>query len=174
MAVLVLLAVIVLGLSYHFVLADELKAYQREQTKEAQLRQDFESKFNEAINLPLYRKQLDTLNENLEVLLQMLPNNDETPKLLDDITLIGTRSGLKFDRIEWLPPQPREFYTALPMRFELKGEYHQIGEFVGQIASLDRIISVKNFTMQLQDGSSSIRLIVTAETYQQQTLRAEP
>lgn len=173
-AVLAIIALAVLGLAYHFLLADEWAAYKREVAKETQLKQDYEAKYMNAVNLPLYREQLDQLNSDLETLLNMLPNDDETPKLLDDISLVGTRSGLRFNRIEWLAPQPREFYTALPMRIELKGEYHQIGEFVGQIAGLDRIISIRDFKMQLEDGSSSLNLSINAETYQQKTLRAKP
>ncbi|MBR9907363.1 MAG: type 4a pilus biogenesis protein PilO [Gammaproteobacteria bacterium] len=174
MAVLVIIGIAVLAAAYHFILADEWAAYKREVANETTLKQDYETKYATAVNLPLYRKQLEQLNSDLETLLSMLPNDDETPKLLDDISLIGTRSGLRFDRIEWLNPQPREFYTALPMRIELRGEYHQIGDFVGQMSSLDRIISVKNFKMQLQDNSGTLSLSVNAETYRQQTLRAKP
>lgn len=174
MAVLVIIGIAVLGAAYHFILADEWAGYKREVANETKLKQDYETKYTTAVNLPLYREQLEQLNSDLETLLSMLPNDDETPKLLDDISLIGTRSGLRFDRIEWLNPQPREFYTALPMRIELRGEYHQIGDFIGQMSSLDRIISVKNFKMQLQDDSGTLSLSVNAETYRQQTLRAKP
>ncbi|WP_417666527.1 type 4a pilus biogenesis protein PilO [Pseudidiomarina sp.] len=174
MAILAVVGVAVLGLSYHFILADEWANYKREVARETQLKQDYQTKYQTAVNLPLYREQLARLNSDLETLLNMLPNDDETPKLLDDISLIGTRSGLRFDRIEWLNPQPREFYTALPMRIELRGAYHQIGDFVGQMSGLDRIISVKNFKMQLQDDEGTLNLSVNAETYRQQTLRAQP
>ena len=171
---LILLVVVCVGLGYHFLLADEWTAYKREQAKETQLKQDYQLKYQSAVNLPVYREQFEQLNKDLEVLLDMLPNDDETARLLDDITLVGTRSGLDFDRIEWLPSQPREFYTALPMRFDLKGGYHQIGQFIGQIAGLHRIISVKDFTLERESANSELRLNVTAETYRQQTLRAEP
>lgn len=172
MVVLAIIAVAVLGLGYYFVLADQLKAYNKEQTREKTLRNDFRSKYQTAVNLPEYRKQLAQLNVDLEVLLAMLPNDDETPKLLEDITAVGTRNGLKFDRLEWLAPQSREFYTALPMRIELAGDYHQIGAFIGQVAALHRIISVKDFTLTRGDGGSVLRLTINAETYRQQTLRA--
>ncbi|MDN7124792.1 type 4a pilus biogenesis protein PilO [Pseudidiomarina terrestris] len=171
---LVLLIIICLGLAYHFLLSDEWNRYKQEQARETQLKQDYQVKYRTAVNLPVYRSQLAQLNEDLEVLLDMLPNDDETARLLDDITLVGTRSGLDFDRIEWLDAQPREFYTALPMRIDLQGEYHQIGEFVGQIAGLHRIISVKDFTLQRSDLTDDLQLNVTAETYRQQTLRAQP
>ncbi|MFC0445456.1 type 4a pilus biogenesis protein PilO [Pseudidiomarina halophila] len=171
---LLLLVIICLGLAYHFLLSDEWSAYQKEQARENQLKQDYELKYQTAVNLPVYQEQLTQLNKDLEVLLDMLPDDDETARLLDDITLVGTRSGLDFDRIEWLAAQPREFYTALPMRFDLQGGYHQIGDFIGQIAGLHRIISVKDFTLQRSDLSEELRLNVTAETYRQQTLRAQP
>ncbi|MGQ4277530.1 type 4a pilus biogenesis protein PilO [Pseudidiomarina sp. E22-M8] len=171
---LLLLIIVCLGAAYHFLLSDEWAAYNKEQARETQLKQDYQMKYQTAVNLPVYREQLVQLNKDLEVLLDMLPNDDETARLLDDITLVGTRSGLDFDRIEWLDPQPREFYTALPMRIDLQGEYHQIGEFIGRIAGLHRIISVKDFTLQRSDFNSNLQLNVTAETYRQQTLRTEP
>lgn len=171
---LLLLIIICLGVAYHFLLSDQWNTYKKEQARETQLKQDYQMKYQTAVNLPVYREQLGQLNQDLEVLLDMLPNDDETARLLDDITLVGTRSGLDFERIEWLDPQPREFYTALPMRIDLQGGYHQIGEFIGRIAGLHRIISVKDFTLQRSDLSDELQLNVTAETYRQQTLRTEP
>lgn len=171
---LTLMAIAVLGGAYYFVLADNWKQYQNEVAKEPTLKEEFRSKYLTAVGLPQYREQLAQLNTDLETLLAMLPNQDETPKLLDDITLVGTKVGLRFDRIEWLPPQSREFYTALPMRIELRGDYHQIGNFIGQVASLDRIVSVKNFTLRNNSADNSLSFNVNAETYQQQTLRANP
>lgn len=171
---LLLLIIICLGVAYHFLLSDQWNTYKQEQARETQLKQDYQMKYQTAVNLPVYREQLGQLNQDLEVLLDMLPNDDETARLLDDITLVGTRSGLDFERIEWLDPQPREFYTALPMRIDLQGGYHQIGEFIGRIAGLHRIISVKDFTLQRSDLSDELQLNVTAETYRQQTLRTEP
>lgn len=171
---LVLLALAVLGAGYYFVLADEWTAYKREQSKEAQLKDDYKVKYQTAVNLPAYREQLGQLNSDLETLLNMLPNDDETPKLIDDITLVGTRSGLTFDRIEWLQPQPREFYTALPMQMVLTGDAHQIGEFIGQMAGLHRIISVTDFVLRKRDSGDQLLFEVEAETYRQQTLRARP
>lgn len=168
-----LLLVICLGLAYHFILSDEWGAYKREQAKEQQLKDDYRVKYQTAVNLPVYREQLAQLNKDLEVLLDMLPSDDETARLLDDITLVGTRSGLEFDRIEWLQAQPREFYTALPIRIDLQGQYHQIGGFIGQIAGLHRIINVKDFTLQAGDFGNALTLTITAETYRQKTLRAE-
>lgn len=171
-AVLVIIAAIVLGLGHYFVIADEVTAYNKEQAREKTLRTSYRTKYQTAVNLPEYRKQLEQLNGDLETLLAMLPNDDETPKLIEDITAVGMQSGLNFDRIEWITPQSREFYTALPMRIELRGSYHQIGSFVGKIAGLHRIISVKDFNLQVRDASGGLNLSISAETYRQQTLRA--
>ncbi|CAI8153494.1 type 4a pilus biogenesis protein PilO [Pseudidiomarina mangrovi] len=171
-AVLVIIAGLVLGLGHYLLIADEVKAYNKEQARETTLRNDYRTKYQTAVNLPEYRKQLEQLNGDLETLLAMLPNDDETPKLIEDITAVGMQSGLKFDRIEWIAPQSREFYTALPMRIELAGSYHQIGSFVGKIAGLHRIISVKDFTLQMAEDDGSLSLSINAETYRQQTLRA--
>lgn len=173
LAVLVIIGIGVIVGGYYFVIADKWAAYQKDEAREVQLKEDYRTKYQTAVNLPKYQEQLQTMNADLETLLAMLPNTDETPKLLDDITLVGTKSGLSFDRIEWLAPVEREFYTALPMRIELRGEYHQIGDFVGQVAGLHRIISVKDFTLRQDDMTDALMLNINAETYQQQTLRAK-
>lgn len=169
-----IIAIAVMIGGYYLIIADQWTAYQKAVAQESTLKDEYRSKYLTAVNLPKYREQLEQLNRDLETLLAMLPNTDETPKLLDDITLVGTQVGLRFDRIEWLPAESRDFYTALPMRIELKGDYHQIGQFIGDIASLHRIVSVKNFTLRFNAASENLTLNLNAETYQQQTLRAQP
>lgn len=167
-------AVVVLGAGYYFLLADDWRSYQQDVTKERTLKDEYQLKYYRTANLPTYREQLVVLNAALADLLNMLPTDDETPRLLDDITLIGTQSGLRIERIEWQAAVQRELYTALPMRIELTGEYHQIGDFIAELAGLDRIISVQDFQLLRASENAPLRLTVTAETYRQQTMRAEP
>lgn len=168
-----LIAIVVLGLAYYFVLADDWQKYQLDKRQETALKSEFQLKYFRAVNLPVYREQLDTLERKLGDMLNMLPTDDETPRLLDDVTLIGTQAGLRIERIQWEAPLQRELYTALPIRMDLVGRYHQLGDFIGDVANLNRIISVKDFTLEQTAVPGLLRLKLTAETYRQQTLQME-
>jgi len=175
--VLVIAAILVFALGSYFLLLEDWQKYQQDVAEERKLKQEYQLKFHRTANLPVYRQQLETLNAALTDLLAMLPTDDETPRLLDDITLMATQNGLKIARIEWLDPVQRDLYTALPMDIELVGEYHQVGNFIADVAGLDRIISIQNFTLIKRGGDpndASLRFGVRAETYRQQTMRKAP
>jgi type IV pilus assembly protein PilO len=173
-AALVIVATSVLGLGHYLIIADALNSYRREQTLETSLRNDYLSKHQSVADLPTKHHQLRQLSAELETLLVRLPSDNETPTLIEQSTAMGRQSGLTFDRIEWITPQPREFYTALPMRMKLAGNYHQIGSFLSKLSGLDQIISVTDFNLQRLHHNGHLSLSISAETYHRQTLRAQP
>ena len=87
--------------------------------------------------------------------------------LLDDISYIATNNGLKLLRINWEPEIKKEFYTELPMRIDLSGQYNQLGQFSADIAALPRIVLLGSFTVnkEAKDGSNNILMSVQAKTY---------
>jgi type IV pilus assembly protein PilO len=82
---------------------------------------------------------------------------------LDDITLVGTSAGLTFRLLNWQQEVPKEFYTELPIQIEVVGSYHEFGQFMSDIASLPRIVTVHDLEME-QDGTQ-LSLKLQAKTY---------
>ena len=93
-----------------------------------------------------------------------MPTTHETPGLLDDITYVGTTSGLTFIRINWEPEIEKEFYTELPIKIDVVGDYHQFGSFVSEVAKLPRIVSLHDFAIQTEKDER-LRFNVVAKTY---------
>ena len=104
------------------------------------------------------------MEEKFSQLLKRLPTSNETPGLLDDLSYVGTTSGLTFLKIGWLPEIEKEFYTELPIKIEVVGTYHEFGEFVGKVAQLPRIVSLHDFTIQTL-GNGELTFSVVAKTY---------
>ena len=101
--------------------------------------------------------------------LRSLPNSHETPGLLDDITFIGTTSGLEFVKLEWQPEISKEIYIELPIDIEVNGPYHSFGSFVSKIAGLPRIVTLHNFNITITDvGQDALNLKLEAKTYRYQ------
>ncbi|MCS4305962.1 type IV pilus assembly protein PilO [Rheinheimera pacifica] len=158
------LAFIVLALSYFLLVDSKIDELAFAQKKEVELRQMYRNKYASAVNLDLYKQQMVEMEQTFSFLLKQLPTTHETPGLLDDITYVGTTSGLTFIRINWEPEIEKEFYTELPIKIEVVGDYHQFGNFVSEVAKLPRIVSLHDFSIQTEPNER-LRFNVVAKTY---------
>lgn len=159
-----MLAAAVCALSYFLIIDSKIDELTAAQSKELQLRQVFKTKYASAVNLELYKQQMVDMEKSFSSLLKQLPTTHETPGLLDDVTYVGTTSGLTFIRINWEPEIEKEFYTELPIKIEVIGDYHQFGNFVSEVAKLPRIVSLHDFTIQTEKDER-LRFNVVAKTY---------
>jgi len=124
-----------------------LTEHQQVQEKENALRQTFLDKKALAVNLPAYRQQMEEMQQTFGTLLRQLPNKTEVPNLLVDITQAGLGRGLNFVLFKPEKEKPLEFYAELPINIIVTGGYHQLGEFVSDIAALPRIVTVSNINI---------------------------
>jgi len=157
-------AALVLYFSYSLLVSDEIASYHSAVAKETELRQTYKAKYAIASNLEIYRQQMVEMEDKFSQLLKRLPTSNETPGLFDDLSYVGTTSGLTFLKIGWLPEVEKEFYTELPIKIEVVGTYHEFGEFVGKVAQLPRIVSLHDFTIQTL-GNNELTFSVVAKTY---------
>ena len=160
----VISAALVLFFSYKLLVADEITSYEQAQQKESELRSTYRTKYAVASRLEIYKQQMQEMEEKFSQLLKKLPTSNETPGLLDDLSYVGTTSGLTFVKIGWLPEIKKEFYTELPIKIEVEGSYHEFGEFVGKVAQLPRIISLHDFEIEAT-GDDQLVFSVVAKTY---------
>lgn len=157
------LAVIVGILSYHLIISAKLPVLDQAELRELELKQQFEAKYRIAVNLEAYEEQLARIEEDFSSMLKSLPTSNETPGLLDDITYVGTSAGLTFRLLNWQNEIPKEFYTELPIELEVKGNYHEFGQFVSSIAALPRIVTLHDF--EILSEPDGLRLQMQAKTY---------
>lgn len=144
---------------------ESLEAAQRE---EEDLRKTFEIKQGKVTNLEAYKEQLVIMKASFGALLRQLPEKTEVPGLLEDISHQGLAAGLEFKTIRLLPEQENEFYLELPIEISVVGNYHQLAEFVSNVAALPRIVTLHDFTIRpLKNNLAGDRLQmdITAKTY---------
>jgi type IV pilus assembly protein PilO len=159
-----MLGVMVCTLSYFMLIDSQIDELAAAEKKETELRQVFRIKYASAVNLEAYKQQMVEMEQSFSSLLKQLPTTHETPGLLDDVTYVGTTSGLTFIRINWEPEIEKEFYTELPIKIEVIGDYHQFGNFVSEVAKLPRIVSLHDFSIQTEKDER-LRFNVVAKTY---------
>lgn len=159
----VLLAIVVFILSYQLMISDKIDNYENITKKENELKLQFQAKYHVAINSDAYKAQMVQMEQNFSDLLKRLPTETETPGLLDDITYVGTTSGLIFKKINWEAEIEREFYTELPLTLQVVGGYHEFGQFLGRVAALPRIVTLHDFSIKNQGDELVLDLL--AKTY---------
>ena len=160
-----LICALLLFLGWYFLIADELTEYDQVQQKEQSLRQTFLDKKGLAVNLPAYRQQMEEMQQTFGTLLRQLPNKTEVPNLLVDITQAGLGRGLNFVLFKPEKERPLEFYAELPINITVTGTYHQLGEFVSDIAALPRIVTVGNINIGSGQKGDVLSMSAVARTY---------
>jgi type IV pilus assembly protein PilO len=87
------------------------------------------------------RKRLDTYRGSLALLRRLVPERNEVPNLLDDISSRGKIRGVTLSQVVPLPVEtgPVPFNTY-KYNMSVIGRYDQIGQFLADVASLQRII----------------------------------
>ncbi len=162
----IFLVVLVLGLGYALMISDQIKQLERVTAEEATLKQQYQAKYHIAANLELFEQQMIEAEAMFANQLKSLPESHETPGLLDDITFVGTTTGLDFVKLNWQPEIEQEIYIELPIDIEVLGSYHEFGQFVSRIAGLPRIVTLHDFDINLQkQGSGELKLKLQAKTY---------
>ena len=87
------------------------------------------------------RNRLDTYRGSLALLRRLVPERNEVPNLLDDISSRSRIRGVTLSQVVPLPveagPAPFDTYKY---NMSVIGHYDQIGQFMADVASLQRII----------------------------------
>lgn len=162
----VFVAIVVLGLGYVLLISDKIDTLDRVIAEETTLKQQYQAKYHVSANLELFKQQMIEAEELFATQLKSLPESHETPGLLDDITFVGTTSGLNFVKLNWQPEITQEIYIELPIDIEVIGTYHEFGNFVSKIAGLPRIVTLHDFDIDInKEANGQLNLKLQAKTY---------
>lgn len=72
---------------------------------------------------------------------QLIPESAEVAALLNQITTVGRDVGITVDMMRPEAEEPGDFYTRQTYQMRVFGEFHDIGRFLTRIASLSRILT---------------------------------
>jgi len=157
----------ILGAGYWFDTKDQVATLGSIEKKENELKTVFEIKQAKAANLDGYRQQMREIERTFGSLLKQLPSRTEVADLLTDISQTGLSSGLEFELFKPKSEIPMDFYAELPIELRVTGRYHELGQFVGGVAGLPRIVTLHGFSVSTSKGADVGELVMqaTAKTY---------
>lgn len=161
----ILASLILMGIWVYSDTLDQLDALEKVEKKELVLKKTFERKQEKAVNLVAYKQQLSDMQKQFGAMLQQLPNKTQIADLLVDVSQAGLASGLEFSLFQPLGESRKDFYAEKPIRLTVQGSYHEIGEFVSNLAALPRIVTLHNVSLAPNKGQGSLTMNGTAKTY---------
>lgn len=158
------LLIVLLGAAWWFDWKTQGEELDQKLQEESQLKEEWVGKKRQAVNLDEHRKQLAEIDRQFGALLKQLPSKTEMENLLIDVNQAGLGRGLQFEL--WKPgsEQMRDFYAEVPVAIRITGNYHDIGNFVGDVAKLPRIVTLNDIALETaKDGG--LKMDAVALTY---------
>jgi type IV pilus assembly protein PilO len=162
----VIVCILILAGGYWFIVKDQIADLDKAERRELALKDEFMKKKELAINLDAYKQQMVEMKERFGVMLRQLPNKTEVPELLIDITQTGLGRGLQFQLFQPRNKRVADFYAELPINIRVIGTYHQLGEFVSDVAALPRIVTIDDLVLSPEKGGGGkLVMSAVAKTY---------
>lgn len=103
---------------------------------------------NQQARTDLARGSVDSLQasvardrEALKVMTRLVPTRNEVPGLLEDISTSARRVGLDLASVEPMPVIPGDDFDTHRYKISVIGGYHQLGRFLSNVGSLQRIVA---------------------------------
>lgn len=160
----VLLAVLLLG--WFFYWDGQLELIDKGRQEEVSLKEAYRQKMQQAISLDALKEQRKLVLQYVATMEKQLPSKAEMDALLSDINQAGLGRGLQFDSFKPGQAVVKDYYAELPIDIKLQGSYHDLGEFVADIAKLPRIVTLNNLAVATgKDGGLTLDVIAKTFRY---------
>lgn len=98
----------------------------------------------------------------------LLPQQQEIPNLLENISALGQSSGLNIVSFKPGRESAQEFYAEIPVAIELSGAYHNLGVFLDKISKMSRIVTVASLSItspQKVEGEMILKSSLQLKTF---------
>ena len=158
------LAVAVVALGWFAYLSGQVDEINVGQQEEEKLKEVFKQKVAQSNSLDALKEQRKLVLQFVARMEKQLPSKSEMAALVTDINNAGVGRGLSFDSFKPGQVVAKDYYAELPIDIKLTGNYHDLGEFVSDIAKLSRIVTLNNLAIS-GNKDSKLVLEVVAKTF---------
>jgi type IV pilus assembly protein PilO len=109
-------------------------------------------------------KQLEQLQQAIEFFESKLPPTSQIYEVLEQVTVIAQKQGLKPKTIRTLVQKDNNGYVEQPLRMELQGNFNSFYSFLLELEKLPRIMKIREMKLDKQannEGQVSADFIVS-------------
>lgn len=161
-AVLFFVFLFALGAGWYVFCRDQIDTLDAKRAEESKLKETYLEKKKLAINLDLYKQQLNEIDSSFGALLRQLPNKAQVASLLVEISQAGLGRGLQSELFQPGQESVLDFYAELPITIKLSGSYHDLGAFASDIGGLSRIVTLNNIAISGNKQNAEGPLVMDA------------
>ncbi len=101
------------------------------------------------------RDRVGAYERSLDLMRRLVPDENEVANLIDQVSTQAQLRGVNVTELGPLDPEFEVPFEVHRYRFTVEGTYDEIGEFLADIASLDRIIVPYDFGIDILNDSCS-------------------
>jgi type IV pilus assembly protein PilO len=109
-------------------------------------------------------KQLEKLQEAIEFFESKLPPTSQIHEVLEQVTLIAQKQGLKAKTIRTLATKDNSGYVEQPLKMELEGNFSSFYSFLLELEKLPRIMKIRDLELKKKnsfEGQISANFVVS-------------
>lgn len=109
-------------------------------------------------------KQLEQLQEAIAFFESRLPPKSQIHEVLEQVTVIAQKEGLKPKTIRTLPEKNNSGYIEQPLRMELEGNFKAFYSFLLELEKLPRIMKIRELEVNKQannEGQIAANFVVS-------------
>jgi len=153
---------------WHFYVSEMQSDIDLRQTRLTALRADITRGVATARRLPEFESQVAQLEQRLENLKQVLPEEKDVADILRRIHGLATQSNLSIQSFAPAPVVQQPLYAEIPYRLQAEGTYHNLGFFFDRVSKFPRIINIGSIsikTRQPVEANATIVAECTATTF---------
>lgn len=152
--ILVVMAVLLAGLAcYLLPISNQLQQIEAEENKQQVLTGTYQSSQAQANQLNTAIEQVGDIQQQLDRLSSLMPSI-EGVSLTQQLNELGLSSGVLIEDLQLEAEQELDFYHEQPLTLIVSGNYHQIGEFIGHLSALTRLVTWHDFSVKALAANS--------------------
>jgi len=141
---LLVLEVVILGGFFYKVYLprkNKIKALEEQISQEQMMLQKYRSRLK---NFKKVKEEADSVEQLWNRLNEILPSEEEIPRWIKKVALMGIRNRLEFTMVKPMPSAVKGFYVVYPIDIDLIGSYHDFGRFVEELTNSPQVTRISN------------------------------
>jgi type IV pilus assembly protein PilO len=165
LVVILLACSLIVGGVLYFDTLDQIDSRDRMMQDERKQKDQVAGLVRKAALLNQYKAQLQQMRKTYYKMRTRLPTQTQVAVLLEDISQKGRSAGLEFKLFDPQREKKVNDFKELPIQIQVVGTYHQLGNFVSEIAQLPRIVTLHNININRTGKSNKLTMTMFAKTY---------
>jgi type IV pilus assembly protein PilO len=150
------------GVFWNVYARDAQASIDQRELQLAKLRQEIDRGLATAKRLPDFRREVASLEAQLDQLRAVLPEEQDVADLLRRVQGMATQSNLAILGFTPHAVSKKQLHAEWPIGLKLEGNYHDLGSFLDRVSKFPRIINVGDIKINARPNAND-GATITAE-----------